>query len=155
MVVYIFLVMSQPLHSAVQSRWERKAAAQQTPTRANLSTASAKTPRTVTASGKKVRTPSHSDRFIPSRSELSASDSGLPQMQLDSENVQPAGEADHYKSSLAQSLFHGDDLNAKILAFKKKAPKPSEVNLKMILLFFSIYRNKNPQTTYSSKLRVF
>ena len=88
--------------------------------------------------GKKVCTPSHVDRFIPSRSELSSSDSGLPQLQLsDSENVHPGSENADYKSSLAQSLFHGDDLNCKILAFKKKAPKPSEV--RHFCLCHSIY----------------
>lgn len=68
----------------------------------------------------------YADRFIPNRDAMNA---GLQLHSIANENAAPeemGEETSEYKSTLAQSLFAGDDVNSKILAFKHKAPLPTE-----------------------------
>ncbi len=139
----------EPLQSAVTSRWERKQQAQsaKTPTRSGPGSAGCKTPRTG-GKGKQVGTPSQCDRFIPSR-DSSQSLASLSNFKVaDPENVNPSDGKQEYRNSLAQSLFSGDDLNSKILAFKKKAPKPEGFlnNLRVVY-------SQNQQSSEVSRVR--
>jgi len=94
-------ILSQPVNSTSLTRWERKA----------------------------VKTGKEYDRFIPNREGLN---SALSLHSLTNENTCPenlnAGtdSTGSFNNCLAQSLFAGEDVNSKILSFKKKAPKPSE-----------------------------
>lgn len=111
-----------PVESTVLSRWERKAlqAANKntTPVRARAAS-SAKTPKT----GTKTKTPlKYCDRFIPSREGM---DLGAQLHSVANENCDPNPE-DGFNNRLAQTLFRGEDINSKVLAFKKKAPKPTD-----------------------------
>lgn len=94
-------VMSAPVTSSSLARWERK---------------------------QKEKTAQY-DRFIPNRDGMN------PALSLHSvsnnenvcpENVNVGDSTGSFKSCLAQSLFEGEDVNSKVLAFKKKAPKPTE-----------------------------
>jgi cell division cycle protein 20 (cofactor of APC complex) len=96
-------VMCAPVESSVLSRWERKE---------QKSRSNSKTP------GKKM----YGDRFIPSREGMNGD---VALHAVTNENENPEGSHPEFNSRLAQSLFRGDDLNTKILAFKKKAPKPA------------------------------
>lgn len=96
-------VFCQPVASKTLARWERK---QQS------------------SKDSKGKVSTH-DRFIASRPD---SHNALQKFNNDSENVN-LGECKAqgaFQSQLAQSLFEGDDINSKVLAFKSKAPKPSE-----------------------------
>lgn len=60
---------------------------------------------------------------------------GIQMHNVTNENSDPnvggglfGGVSQEFGSQLAQSLFQGEDLNSKILAFKNKAPKPSEAH---------------------------
>jgi len=100
-------VFARPLSSSTipLARWERKAKEKQGSGTGNL------------------------DRFITSQN-----NSNISLHNITNENTNPnpkLGSESHdadgsFKSQLAQSLFEGDDLNCKILACKKKAPKPTE-----------------------------
>jgi hypothetical protein len=70
------------------------------------------------------------DRFIPSRSNVNTSIS-MHSVSQNTENVAPdtttqAQQQQDFKQKLAESLFDGSDLDSKILAFKCKAPRPTE-----------------------------
>jgi len=74
------------------------------------------------------KTPSraYGDRFIPNRDSLNTKGSQL--FTCSNENSAPDTNtlSQEFNSQLAQSLFQGDDINSKFLAFKTKAPKPTE-----------------------------
>lgn len=95
-------VLSQPVQSNVVARWERKA---------------------------KEGTKGQYDRFIPNRDGMNPA---LTMHAVSNENSCPENlnastdTSGSFNSCLAQSLFEGDDVNSKVLAFKKKAPKASE-----------------------------
>lgn len=106
-------LLSKPIESSAPTRWERKALA---------SAAGPKTPsRSKTPSRK---TPSRGDRFIPVRDSMNM---GLASFNLSNcENQAPTDKAAaEFNGKLAQSLFAGEDLNTKVLAFKAKAPAPT------------------------------
>lgn len=109
------LLLSRPIDSSVQTRWERKAAS--TPSKS-----APKTPKTPTG-----------DRFIPAR------DSAHAATMYANENSVPSAEdvASKFQSQLAQSLFNGDDCNSKILACKSKAPKPSEAHINNLRVLYT------------------
>lgn len=87
--------------------------------------------------GQSGQTRGGGDRFIPSRSSMNASISMHNVTNVSANNtencapesVNASSQQAHtqeFNSKLAESLFQGDSLDSKILAFKKKAPKPTE-----------------------------
>jgi hypothetical protein len=87
--------------------------------------------------GQSGQTRGGGDRFIPSRSSMNSSISMHNVTNVsanNSENCAPESanattqqsHTQEFNSKLAESLFQGDSLDSKILAFKKKAPKPTE-----------------------------
>jgi len=69
------------------------------------------------------------DRFIPNRDGMNSNlNLHAANENVCPENVNVGGDSSSgaFNSCLAQSLFQGDDVNSKVLAFKKKAPKPTE-----------------------------
>ncbi len=116
----------------IQQAIVRKAFAS-TPSK-TASSSSASTPR-VGARTPLARTPSVGDRFIPSReavnfniAQLDEATCATPRRTISASPASPAvssSVSDDFSSQLAQSLFDGDALNSKILAFKNKAPKPT------------------------------
>lgn len=111
-------LFSSSVTSNVLPRWERKL--------------QRKTP---------VGTPSRGDRFIPNRE---AMNTGIS-LSLNNENSAPSAGENAFQNQLAQSLFDGEDLNSKILAFKKKAPKPSEQFQNNLRVLYSA-NQQNPST---------
>jgi len=95
-------MLSRPVESSMQARWERKQSKAKTPCRAGYRTY---------------------DRFIPNRD---AMNTDMQMHALSNENSVPAETTSEFTSSLARSLFSCDELNSKVLAFKNKAPKPTE-----------------------------
>jgi cell division cycle 20, cofactor of APC complex len=98
------------------------------------------------------RTPSRSqvygDRFIPNRD---AMNSDLQIHQTTNENSRPRddvardtmSQTDEFKYKLAESLFNGESINTKILAFKNKAPKPSDGYQNELRVLYSQNRERS------------
>jgi len=58
-------------------------------------------------------------------------------------NVEPSSSVcqQEFNSALAQTLFEGQDLNSKVLAFKTKAPKPSDDHMDSLKVLYSQSRS--------------
>jgi len=123
-------LLSQPVASSTMTRWERKEnnSAKTPGKRKGLGSMNSKTPGKTPGKGKAYK----SDRFIPNRDAINAdvafhhavnytnNENSNPNVDLNSTG------SSKFNSQLAETLFSGDDLDSRILAFKEKAPKPSE-----------------------------
>jgi len=68
-----------------------------------------------------VKGSQYGERFIPARD----TNKDLQLLQVSNENLTPETQQE-FNTKLAESLFEGASLNSKVLAFKQKAPKPTE-----------------------------
>lgn len=130
-------LLSVPVQSKVEPRWERKqreafqALSKSTSLNARTPGMSRRKSRTSKTPGTGRKKTSYGDRFIPDRD---AMNTNIAMNKLgNNENVKPMSMCDdgiskqqEFNCELAKSLFQGDAINSKILAFKKKAPKPTE-----------------------------
>jgi len=91
------------------------------------------------------KTPSKGDRFIPNRS---AMDIEISHFNLMKENANPnmcSPSKEEYREKLAESLFEGRmTKDAKILAFKNKAPAPKEGTQNGQRVLYSCNKNTVP-----------
>ena len=109
-------VFSQPVASKTLARWERK---QQ-------------------ATKEKVKVSATYDRFISNRPDMNNSLHKFNnENSNENVNVGESKAIGAFQSQLAQSLFEGDDINSKVLAFKAKAPKPSETYQNNLRVLYS------------------
>lgn len=127
------LCLDAPLRKGPTPRWQRKSASERntSPLRSsrNLNTSSktpSKTPKSKTPrTSKTPKTPSE-DRFIPCRSSMNF-DTNYYKM-ISTENEEQENDSPtkkEYQKNMAESL-NGSDANARILAYKTKAPTPRE-----------------------------
>jgi cell division cycle protein 20 (cofactor of APC complex) len=126
------LRLDAPMGKGPTPRWQRKASSDRshTPLRSSrLNTSSktpSKTPKSKTPRTKKTpKTPSE-DRFIPCRSSMNFETNYYKMVSTESEeqeNESPSKK--DYKKNIAENL-NGGEANARILAYKTKAPTPRE-----------------------------
>lgn len=132
------LRLDGPVNRGPAPRWQRKSterrcssAASSTPlrnsSRLNSSKTPSKTPKSLKKTPGKAKTPSE-DRFIPNRSAMNFEANYYKMITADRENeenecVSPSKA--EFKKNMAENLC-GSDANARILAFKNKAPTPRE-----------------------------
>jgi cell division cycle protein 20 (cofactor of APC complex) len=114
----------QPVQSSTLTRWERKA----------LQKKASKTPRA---------NKGDSDRFIPNR-DSSHMNIQMHHMNDENANCNAVNQAD-FNNKLAQSLFETDNVEAtRILAFKQKAPKPTEGHHNNMRVLYTQNRSSLP-----------
>lgn len=125
------LCLDAPMRKGPAPRWQRKSTTERntSPLRSSrgLNTSSktpSKTPKTPRTS-KTPKTPSE-DRFIPCRSSMNFETNFYKMVSNDNdgqENESPTKK--EFKKNMAESL-NGSEANARILAYKTKAPTPRE-----------------------------
>ena len=134
------LRLDGPMNRGPAPRWQRKSterrcssAASSTPLRNSSKLNCSKTPSKTPKSGKKTpgkaKTPSE-DRFIPNRSAMNFEANYYKMISADRENEEnecASPSKAEFKKNMAENL-NGNEANARILAFKNKAPTPREGN---------------------------
>ena len=130
------LRLDGPMNRGPVARWQRKSAerrcssaASSTPTRNPSSKTPSKTPKSLKKTPRKAKTPSE-DRFIPNRSAMNFEANYYKMVSADHENQEnecTSPSKAEFKKSMAENLG-GNEANARILAFKNKAPTPREGN---------------------------
>lgn len=132
------LRLDAPINKGPAPRWQRKSserrsssATSSTPLRTSSRLNSSKTPSKTPKSQKKTpgkpKTPSE-DRFIPNRSAMNFEANYYKMVSADLENEEnecSSPSKAEYKKNMAENLG-GNQANARILAFKNKAPAPRE-----------------------------
>jgi len=157
------LRLDGPMNRGPAPRWQRKSterrcssAASSTPLRNSSKLNCSKTPSKTPKSGKKTpgkaKTPSE-DRFIPNRSAMNFEANYYKMISADRENeenecVSPSKA--EFKKNMAENL-NGNEANARILAFKNKAPTPREGHLNDLRVLYS--QNKTPATSTKKNAR--
>lgn len=132
------LRLDAPINKGPAPRWQRKSterrsssATSSTPLRSssrlNTSKTPSKTPKSLKKTPGKRKTPSE-DRFIPNRSAMNFEANYYKMVSADLENeendcVSPSKA--EFKKNMSENLG-GNEANARILAFKNKAPTPRE-----------------------------
>lgn len=132
------LRLDAPIVNGPTPRWQRKSSESRSTStplknsfRLNSSrTPSSKTPKSLKKTPGKAKTPKtpSEDRFIPNRSSMNFEANHFKIVSNDRENER-TGEAEspgkeEFKKSMAENL--GNDLNARIMVYNNKAPKPGE-----------------------------
>lgn len=154
------LRLDAPISKGPVPRWQRKSterrcssATSSTPlrnsSRLNLSKTPSKTPKSLK---KTPKTPSE-DRFIPNRSAMNFEASYHKMISADTENeenecISPSKA--EFKKNMAENLGVGE-ANARILAFKSKAPTTKEGHLNDLRVLYG--QNKTPSTSTKKNAR--
>lgn len=129
------LRLDAPINKGPTPRWKRKAAERRSSTstplrnssRLNSSKTPSRTPKSLKRTPGKPKTPSE-DRFIPNRSAMNFEASYHKMITAGAENEEnecASPSKVEYKKNMAEKLG-GNEPNARILAFKNKAPTPRE-----------------------------
>lgn len=132
------LRLDAPINKGPTPRWQRKSterrsssATSSTPlrnsSRLNSSKTPSKTPKSLKKTPGKPKTPSE-DRFIPNRSAMNFEANYYKMVSADLENEEnecASPSKAEFKKNMAENL-RGNEPNARILAFKNKAPAPKE-----------------------------
>ncbi len=109
--------LDKPINSSAATRWERRAARQQQPS---------------------SQQPSQSDRYIPNRSGMDFD------LMMNSDENGDANTSDHAKLLLANTLENKGD--ARVLAFKNKAPAPADGYQSSLKVLYSAQTAKKEVT---------
>lgn len=148
------LDLNKPVTSRVMPRWQRKAA-QGTPAKAS-SRCPASTPK---------RTPK-SDRFIPNRSAMDMEVSRFNLMKKEGEESRPGSPSRQYCDSLAANVFSGANgaqasataaaggggaKDARVLAFRQKAPAPSAEHQSSLKVLYSSSSDVHARRTRATR----
>lgn len=137
------LRLDGPMNRGPAPRYQRKSAERRcssatsstptrNPSRLNSSKTPSKTPKSLKNSPRKAKTPSE-DRFIPNRSAMNFEANYYKMVSADHENQEnecASPSKAEFKKNMAENLG-GNEANARILAFKNKAPTPREGNCLM------------------------
>ena len=132
------LRLDAPINKGPAPRWQRKSTerrssstASSTPlrnsSRLNTSKTPSKTPKSLKKTPGKAKTPSE-DRFIPNRSAMNFEASYHKMISADHENEEnecTSPSKAEFTKKMSEKLG-GNESNARILAFKNKAPTPRE-----------------------------